>query len=283
MKVLVTGAEGQLGYDVCQRLHALSIPHKGIDLADCDLTDSAAVERCFTLYEPDCVIHCAAYTQVDKAETDSQLCFAVNEAATRCIARQCKLHNAKMLYVSTDYVFDGDGNIPLEADAPPKPYNVYGKSKLAGEQAVLETLTRFFIVRTSWVFGLHGHNFVQTMRRLGSQRESIQVVCDQIGSPTYTADLAILLCDMVLTESYGVYHATNEGYCSWHTFAEKIMALSSLPCQVAPIPSSQYPTPAKRPLNSRLSKRSLDEGGFQRLPSWEDALKRYIAALPSAT
>jgi dTDP-4-dehydrorhamnose reductase len=276
MKVLVTGAQGQLGYDVCKRLDALGIENRGIDVADVDLTDHGAVERCFGEYGPDCVVHCAAYTQVDKAESDRDLCFAVNEAATRHIAELCRDRGAKLVYISTDYVFEGAGDVPYEADSPVNPQGVYGESKLAGERAVLETVERFFIVRTSWVFGAHGHNFVRTMGRLGRERDSLNVVCDQVGSPTYTGDLADLLCAMLPTEKYGVYHATNEGFCSWAEFAGEIMEDCGLRCRVNPIPSEEYPTPAKRPLNSRLSKDSLDRNGFERLPHWRDGLRRYL-------
>ena len=184
-----------------------------------------------------------------------------------------------MMYISTDYVFPGTGEEPYEVDAPHHPLSVYGATKDKGEQAVTSLLERYFIVRISWVFGLNGHNFVRTMLRLGQSKSEINVVGDQIGSPTYTADLAVLLCDMIQTEKYGVYHATNEGYCSWAEFAQAIMDEAGLPCTVHPIPTEAYPTLAKRPQNSRMSKRSLDEAGFSRLPDWHDALHRYLELL----
>lgn len=279
MKVLVTGAQGQLGYDVCRQLDALGVENKGIDAADVDLTDGPAMERFFYDYGPDCVVHCGAYTQVDRAEAEQAACFAVNEEATGRIAGLCGQSGAKLVYISTDYVFEGGGEAPFEVDSPTNPQSVYGESKLAGERAVMEKAERFFIVRTSWVFGLHGHNFVRTMRRLGKEKDSLTVVCDQIGSPTYTRDLAVLICAMLPTEKYGIYHATNEGFCSWYEFATQIMAECGMTCQVVPIPSSGYPAAAKRPLNSRLGKSSLDSNGFERLPAWQDALRRYIAEM----
>lgn len=276
MRVLVTGVTGQLGYDVCRVLEKRGIEHRGIGSRQLDITDEKAVSAYVSAYRPDAVIHCAAYTAVDQAESDRERCFSVNEGGTRNLARVCKDIGAKLLYLSTDYVFPGTGEQAYEADDPTDPQNVYGRSKLAGENAVRETLHNHFIVRISWVFGVNGKNFIKTMLRLAESHSEIKVVCDQIGSPTYTADLAPLLCDMIETEKYGTYHATNEGLCSWAEFAQEIFCLSGKAVQVHGIPTSAYPTAAVRPLNSRLSKASLNVGGFARLPDWHDALRRFL-------
>lgn len=276
MKVLVTGVTGQLGYDVCRVLEARGVEHRGIGSAQMDITKEEMVSAYLANYHPDAVIHCAAYTAVDKAESEQERCFAVNEVGTRNIAEACRTGGAKLLYLSTDYVFPGDGERFYETNDPTEPKNVYGASKLAGENAILETLEQSFIVRISWVFGSNGKNFIKTMLRLAQTHESVSVVSNQIGSPTYTADLAPLLCDMIVTEKYGTYHATNEGLCSWAEFAQEIFRLSGRKTRVIPIPTSAYPAPAARPLNSRLSKRSLDSAGFRRLPDWRDALGRFI-------
>lgn len=276
MAILVTGAKGQLGSDVCRQLTRLGIENRGVDLADFDITNKAQTQAYIAAYRPQGVIHCAAYTAVDKAEGDSDLCRRINVTGTENIAVACLAVGAKMMYISTDYVFDGEGEAPFETDAPKGPTSVYGLTKAQGEEAVQKTLAKHFIVRISWVFGENGLNFIKTMLRLGQEKESLNVVCDQIGSPTYTKDLAPLLCDMIQTEKFGTYHATNEGYCSWYEFASRIMERAGLPCKVLPIATKDYPTPAKRPMNSRLSKTSLDDAGFKRLPPWEDALERYL-------
>ena len=277
MKILVTGASGQLGYDVCQELEHREIEYLGTASTDMDITDREAVWRVITDYHPDAVIHCAAYTAVDRAEEEPERAFAVNGQGTRNIAEACGETGAKLLYISTDYVFSGEGTQPYEVDDATGPLNIYGKSKLAGEQAVKEILEAHFIVRTSWVFGLHGNNFVKTMLRLSETHSTVQVVNDQIGSPTYTMDLSPLLCDMVLTEKYGTYHATNEGICSWSEFAKAIFKKSNCSTVVKEIPTSSY-TRSKviRPLNSRLSKKSLTNSGFLKLPTWQEALGRYL-------
>ena len=279
MKILVTGAKGQLGYDTVKELAARKIEAVCADIGDFDITDKAGTLRYINQLCPDAVIHCAAYTAVDKAEDEPALCTAVNVQGSENIALACENSGAKLIYVSTDYVFGGEGSKPLEVDSPKKPLNVYGSSKLAGEQAVQNFCTRNFIVRTSWVFGKNGNNFVKTMLRLGSQTEKITVVDDQTGSPTYTSDLAGLLCDMVRTDKYGVYHATNEGFCSWAEFAEEIMRQANLPAKIIRIKTSEYGSKATRPLNSRLSKSSLDSAGFHRLPAWQDALRRYLTEI----
>lgn len=279
MKILVTGAAGQLGYDVIKVLKSRNLECLGADLAEFDITDFAATQAYITACRPDAVIHCSAYTAVDKAEDNPEVCMAVNVDGTKNIAKVCKTIGAKMLYVSTDYVFPGRGEEYYEVDAETGPLSVYGQSKLAGEEIVHTVLQQYFIVRVSWVFGKNGNNFVKTMLRLGKERSEINVVCDQIGSPTYTADLAQLLCDMIVTEKYGVYHATNEGICSWAEFTEEIFKQAGYPVKVNPIPTSQYPTRAVRPFNSRISKTSLDLAGFARLPVWQDAVLRYLKEL----
>ena len=276
MKILVTGVNGQLGYDVCRILSARGINHRGVDLSDFDITDCAAVEAYLADSRPDAVIHCSAYTAVDLAEDDSARCFAVNADGTLHLARAAAALGAKFLYVSTDYVFPGNGDAFYEPADPVGPLSVYGRSKQLGEEYVRNTLNEHFIVRTSWVFGINGKNFVKTMLRLAETKEEISVVCDQIGSPTYTYDLARLLCDMIVTDRYGTYHATNEGVCSWAEFAAEIMRQSRKETRIRPIPSSKYPTRAIRPLNSRLSKDKLTENGFFRLPDWKDALARFL-------
>jgi len=277
MRVLVTGANGQLGYDVVRELSARDMHHIGVDVNDCDIVDNDTVFTVFKAYQPTAVIHCAAYTAVDKAEDEPELCRQINEDGTRHIAQACKAIGAKMIYISTDYVFPGHGNHYHKPHDLTRPTCVYGQTKLAGEKAVQETLNEFFIVRISWVFGSNGNNFVKTMLRLGQERDSINVVSDQIGSPTYTADLAPLLCDMVSSDKYGIYHATNEGVCSWAGFAEEIFRVTGMNVEVNKISTDMYPTKATRPLNSRLDKSHLIKAGFSQLPRWEDALTRYLS------
>lgn len=276
MKILVTGAGGQLGYDVVNQLTLRGIDNLGIDIAQCDLVNREQVCDTFSAYMPDAVIHCAAYTAVDRAEQDAERCYEVNVVATQNVARQCAQMGAKLLYISTDYVFSGEGTVPFETGDLKAPLSVYGKTKYEGELAVMKATDRHFVVRISWAFGVNGQNFVRTMLRLGAEREHLTVVNDQVGSPTYTEDLAKLLCDMIVTDKYGVYHATNEGYCSWYEFAEAIMREAGLPCAIDPVSTAEYPTAARRPFNSRLSKKSLDDAGFSRLPSWQDALRAYV-------
>ena len=276
MRILVTGASGQLGYDVERELERRGIEHLGTSSRELDITDRAAVEHLMQSYRPDAVIHCAAYTKVDLAEDEPERCWAANADGTRNMAAACRKTGAKLLYISTDYVFPGAGERSYETGDPTGPVNTYGRSKLAGELAVQSLLEKYFIVRISWVFGKNGNNFVKTMLRLAETKAELSVVCDQIGSPTYTADLAPLLCDMVQTERYGVYHATNEGTCAWSEFAEAIFELAGRQVVVHPIPTSAYPTRAVRPLNSRMSKERLRDNGFQELPEWKNALARYL-------
>lgn len=276
MRVLVTGVSGQLGYDVARVLTQRGIEYRGTSSKGLDITDRAAVEHLMQSYRPDALIHCAAYTKVDLAEDEPERCWAVNADGTRNLAAACREIGAKMLYISTDYVFPGTGEQFRRTDDPVSPVNTYGRSKLAGELAVQSLLETYFIVRISWVFGKNGNNFVKTMLRLAETRTELTVVCDQIGSPTYTADLAPLLCDMVQTERYGIYHATNGGTCAWSEFAKAIFELADKQVTVYPIPTSAYPTRAVRPLNSRMSKECLHSNGFQELPEWKNALARYL-------
>lgn len=276
MRILVTGASGQLGYDVERELERRGIEHLGTSSRELDITDREAVERLMAAYRPDAAIHCAAYTKVDLAEDEPERCWAVNADGTRNMAAACRKTGAKLLYISTDYVFPGTGERSYETGDPTGPVNTYGRSKLAGELAVQSLLEKYFIVRISWVFGKNGNNFVKTMLRLAETKAELSVVCDQIGSPTYTADLAPLLCDMVQTERYGVYHATNGGTCAWSEFAKAIFELADKQVTVYPIPTSAYPTRAVRPLNSRMSKECLHSNGFQELPEWKNALARYL-------
>lgn len=279
MKVLVTGFNGQLGYDVIKELESRGAECKGVDMQDFDITDKEQTLSYVKTYNPDVVVHCAAYTAVDKAEDDEENCRRVNVDGSENLAIACEELGAKMLYVSTDYVYGGNGETPFETTDETDPKSVYGRTKLEGENAVRKHLDKYFVVRTSWVFGINGNNFVKTMLRLGAERDELNVVDDQIGSPTYTPDLARLICDLIATEKYGIYHGTNENYCSWAEFAAEIMKLGGRKAVVNPIPSSQYPARAQRPLNSRLSKACLDEAGIDRLPSWQNALKRYIGEL----
>lgn len=276
MKILVTGANGQLGYDVIKELQKQNIECFGATRKDFDIVDFKATENFIIKYMPNVVIHCAAYTAVDKAEDEPELCYKVNTSATENIAEICKKINAKMLYISTDYVFDGTKEVFYEVEDKPNPINVYGKTKLLGEEAVQKILDKYFIVRISWVFGEHGNNFVKTMLRLGAERKELNVVADQYGSPTYTADLAPLLVEMIKTEKYGIYHATNEGVCSWAEFAEMIFKIAKINVKVNHKTTSEYPTKAKRPLNSRLSKEKIKKNFNYSFRKIDEALKKFI-------
>lgn len=282
MKVLVTGARGQLGFDVVQELMRCGILAVGVDMEEMDITDANVVDLVVKDSGADAVIHCAAYTAVDAAQENASLCQRVNRDGTKNIAMACLKYGKKMLYISTDYVFDGEGEKPWEPEDHANPVNVYGRTKYEGELAVRETLEAYFIVRVSWVFGLHGKNFVKTMLRLSGERECLRVVDDQFGSPTYTRDLAVLLAAMVQTDKYGVYHATNEGICSWYEFACEIFRQAERTVQVEAVPSDAFPVKAKRPHNSRMEKGKLTREGFFRLPRWEDALSRYLLELREA-
>jgi len=276
MKIIVTGATGQLGYDVCQELSRRNIDYIRLGSIDCDITDRDSVISLFEREHPTAVIHCAAYTKVDLAEDEPERCWAVNVDGTRNIAEACKAHNAKMLYISTDYVFPGDGEHFYQPDNTVGPKGNYGRTKLAGELAVQAILKEYFIVRISWVFGINGKNFVKTMLKLSETRDTLTVVVDQIGSPTYTYDLAPLLCDMIISDKYGIYHATNEGECSWADFSRAIFAATGKQMTVKNVTTEEYGAKAPRPANSRMSKDKLIENGFHRLPTWQDALARYL-------
>lgn len=276
MKTLITGAKGQLGQDICQQMLLQNIEYIGIDAADVNITHAQATRDLLLAARPDVVIHCAAYTAVDRAEDEVALCARVNADATSTIAKACREMDAHMIYISTDYVFSGEKNGLYETDDAVGPKSVYGRTKLAGEEAVRTSQARHAIVRVSWTYGSGGNNFVKTMLRLGRERDRVSVVSDQVGSPTYTADLAPLLCAMAQRQTEGIFHATNEGFCSWADFARAIFAGVGLSCRVEDIPSAQYPARACRPQNSRLSKRSLDEAGFDRLSNWQEALVRFL-------
>ncbi len=277
MKILVTGVKGQLGYDVVKCLGERQIACIGVDKDEFDITDLDATRAFLTKEEPTAVIHCAAYTAVDKAEDELDICRKVNTDGVRNLALVCKEMDIKMLYISTDYVFPGTGENFYEVDDATGPLSQYGKTKLEGEEAVKELLEKYFIVRISWVFGKNGANFVKTMLRLGKEREELNVVADQIGSPTYTKDLAPLLCDMIVSEKYGTYHATNEGICSWAEFAKEIFKQAEFTVKVNEVTTEEYGvSKAVRPKNSRMSKESLVAAGFQKLPDWKDALERYL-------
>lgn len=280
-RVLVTGFDGQLGYDVVRCLERRGTACRGVDLADFDLTDAKATSAYLAAYRPTVVVHCAAFTAVDAAEDKPEVCFAVNATGSGHVAGAARDVGAGVIYISTDYVFSGEGETPFETDAHQDPKNVYGASKAQGEDEVRRILPdRHSIVRISWVFGLHGRtSFVKTMLRLGRERAEVSVVADQVGSPTYTADVAEFLADLIESGKYGEFHATNEGFCSWAEFAEAIFEEAGLPTRVRRIGTEEYPTRAARPKNSRLSKASLDDAGFRRLPPWRDALRRHLAEL----
>lgn len=282
MKVLVTGVKGQLGYDVMRELAKRDIEGIGVDIDEMDITDPVSVDKVITEAAPDAVIHCAAWTAVDAAEDEDkkEKVRLVNVEGPRNIAKVCKKLDIKMIQISTDYVFDGQGERPWEPDDPTGPVSVYGLTKRDGENAVMEILDKFFIVRIAWVFGINGKNFVKTMLNLSKTHDSLTVVNDQWGSPTYTYDLARLLVDMVLTDKYGIYHATNEGFINWYDFAVAIFKEAGITMNVKPVTTAEYGvSKAARPFNSRMSKDKLDKMGFKRLPSWEDALKRYMVEL----
>lgn len=297
MKVVVTGVCGQLGYDVMNELAGRGYEGLGTDIlpldekdggtlhghpyAQLDITDREAVHALIRAYKPDAVVHCAAWTNVDGAEdpANQDKVYAVNALGTRNIAEAAEAAGAKMLYLSTDYVFSGEGTEPWDPDCKAyRPLNYYGQTKLAGEEAVVSLVSRFFIVRIAWVFGVNGSNFVKTMLRLGQTHDTLRVVNDQIGTPTFTYDLARLLVDMIETTEYGYYHATNEGgYISWYTFACEIFKQAGLSVHVIPVTTAEYGvSKASRPFNSRLDKEKLTRKGFVRLPAWSDALERYL-------
>jgi len=283
-KILVTGVKGQLGYDVVRELTERGFTNVlGIDREELDITDEKAVHKFIKDYNPELVFHNAAWTAVDKAEQMPEAVYAVNALGPKYIAEVCKEIDAKMMYISTDYVFEGTGKQFYEVDDSKNGLSVYGKTKSQGEDFVTSTLDKCFIIRISWVFGINGNNFIKTMLKLGKTHDKLNVVCDQIGSPTYTYDLSKLMCDMMVTNKYGIYHATNEGVCSWSDFAKYIFEVANLDVKVNPVTSEEYkklvPSQADRPLNSRMSKDSLTQNGFNKLPTWQDATRRYVKQL----
>ena len=279
MRILVTGVNGQLGYDVVAEGEKRGFHMYGTDIGQMDITDAVRVKKVIEEILPDAVIHCAAYTSVDGAEEHVELCRKVNAYGTENIAKECARRNIPMMYFSTDYIFDGEGDHFHVEEEAAAPLNVYGQTKYEGELAVCKYLEKFFILRISWVFGMNGNNFVKTMLRVGPERGEVSVVADQIGSPTYTVDLAKLVIDMIQTDQYGIYHATNGDICSWYEFACKIFEQANLDVNVRPITTGEYPVKARRPMNSRMCKDKLIRSGFEPLPSWKDALERYIKAL----
>lgn len=279
MKILVTGVKGQLGHDVVNELTKRGIKAVGVDIEEMDITDPVSVDRVIKETAPDAVIHCAAYTAVDAAEENEELCRKVNADGPQNIANVCKELDIKMIQISTDYVFGGEGTHFWKPEDACEPQSVYGRTKYQGELAVRNTLEKYFIVRIAWVFGVNGKNFVKTMLNLAKTHDTIRVVNDQFGSPTYTYDLARLLADMVVTDKYGVYHATNEGICSWYEFACAIFQEAGISVNVVPVTTAEYAAKAKRPANSRMDNNKLTENGFEKLPAWQDALARYVALL----
>lgn len=297
MKVFVTGVGGQLGYDIMNELTDRGYEAVGSDILDAtqfdnyiplDITDEEAVNKAISEVKPDAVIHCAAWTAVDAAEDEENIekVYAINAKGTENIAKAAKDIDAKMIYISTDYVFDGQGDEPWQPDCKDyAPLSVYGQTKLEGELAVSSILDKYFIVRIAWVFGLNGKNFIKTMLNVGKRFDTVKVVCDQIGTPTYTLDLSRLLVDMVETEKYGYYHATNEGgYISWYDFTCEIFRQAGYTTKVVPVTTEEYGiSKAARPFNSRLDKSKLTENGFKPLPDWKDALSRYLKEINYGT
>lgn len=279
MKILVTGYTGQLGHDVVKEGFNQGMEIYGVGSAALNITKKEDVNIYIRNLNPDAIIHCAAYTAVDKAEIEKDLCWAVNVDGTKNLAEVAKDINSKFIYISTDYVFQGDGELPFSEENEIRPIGFYGLSKYEGEKIVKEIVEKYFIVRISWVFGLNGNNFVKSMLSLSASKSEINVVDDQIGSPTYTHDLSKLLIEMIQSEKYGIYHATNEGFCSWKEFACEIFKQSNIDVKVNSISSEEYPTLANRPKNSKMSKKKLVDNGFTRLPSWQDALKHYLYEL----
>lgn len=275
MKVLVTGVKGQLGFDIVNKCKKRNIDAIGVDIEEMDITNSMQVCTVIKNANVDAVIHCAAWTAVDKAEDEEEACRKVNKNGTENVVAVCRELDIPIMYFSTDYVFDGQGEEPWKEYDQRNPLNVYGQTKYEGELAV-EAYPKRFIIRISWVFGVNGNNFIKTMLRLGKEIGEVSVVDDQIGSPTYTYDLAELCVDMIITDKYGTYHASNEGVCSWYEFACEIFKQADLNVKVTPVDSSKFPVKAIRPKNSRMSKSELDRQGFDRLPVWQDALNRYL-------
>ena len=274
--ILVTGSTGQLGSDVVKELLKRGYSTLSPNRSEFNLCSEDSIRNYILNSNCEAIVHCAAYTQVDKAEDEKDLCIKINATATKHIVKCAKILDIPMIYISTDYVFDGTKDGKYTENDETNPINIYGESKLAGEKYVQEILDKYYIVRTSWVFNINGKNFIETMLRLSKANNQLSIVNDQIGSPTYTKDLSRLLVDMLETSKYGLYHATNEGYCSWYEFANTIFKLANINIDIRAINSNEYASRAKRPLNSKLSKDKLIEYGFKPLPHWEDALKDYL-------
>lgn len=274
--ILVTGSTGQLGSDVVKELLKRGYSTLSPNRSELNLCSEDNIRNYILNSNCEAIVHCAAYTQVDKAEDEKDLCIKINATATKHIVKCAKILDIPMIYISTDYVFDGTKDGEYTENDETNPINIYGESKLAGEKYVQEILDKYYIVRTSWVFNINGKNFIETMLRLSKANNQLSIVNDQIGSPTYTKDLSRLLVDMIETNKYGLYHATNEGYCSWYEFADTIFKLANINIDIKAINSNEYASRAKRPLNSKLSKDKLIEYGFKPLPHWEDALKDYL-------
>ena len=274
--ILVTGSTGQLGSDVVKELLKRGYSTLSPNRSEFNLCSEDSIRNYILNSNCEAIVHCAAYTQVDKAEDEKDLCIKINATATKHIVKCAKILDITMIYISTDYVFDGTKDGKYTENDETNPINIYGESKLAGEKYVQEILDKYYIVRTSWVFNINGKNFIETMLRLSKANNQLSIVNDQIGSPTYTKDLSRLLVDMLETSKYGLYHATNEGYCSWYEFADTIFKLANINIDIKAINSNEYASRAKRPMNSKLSKDKLIEYGFKPLPHWEDALKDYL-------
>jgi dTDP-4-dehydrorhamnose reductase len=279
MRILVTGVRGQLGYDVVKELEKNNHTAIGVDIEEMDIICYEQVEKVIKEVEVEGVIHCAAYTAVDGAEDNKELCMKINADGTKNIATVCRDLDIKMIYISTDYVFNGSGDDYWKPEDNREPLSVYGESKYQGELAVESLLQKYFIVRTAWVFGENGNNFIKTMLRLAETKKELNVVDDQVGSPTYTADLAVLLVKMIESKRYGKYHATNEGLCTWYEFALQIFKEAGMEILVNPVTSDAFPVKAKRPHNSRMDKTKLVDEGFDLLPTWQDALSRYLKTI----
>lgn len=279
MKILVTGYTGQLGYDVVEEGLQHGLDMHGVGREQLDITKEQNVYEYVKELKPDAIIHCAAYTAVDKAEDNKELCWNVNVNGTKYLAGAAKEVEAKFIYISTDYVFEGVGETPFKETSVTNPIGYYGLTKHEGEKVVEKALENWFIIRISWVFGINGNNFIKTMLQLSETHSELNVVGDQFGSPTYTFDLAKLLIDMIQTEKYGVYHASNEGFCTWADFAKEIFKQSNKQVKVNAVTTEEYPTRAIRPKNSRMSKGKLNQNGFNRLPTWGDALEHYLSRL----
>lgn len=285
LKILVTGVKGQLGFDCLRVLKERGYCRVlGIDKDELDITDEVAVNKFILEYKPDVIMHNAAWTAVDKAEEMKDLVYKVNALGPKYISSAASKVNAKMFYISTDYVFDGEGTTPFEVDSPKNGLSIYGKTKSQGEDFVMGLTNKFFIIRISWVFGINGNNYIKTILKLSKIKDELNIVSDQIGSPTYTLDLANLMADMMESEKYGIYHATNEGFCSWYDFTKYIYEVKGISnVKVNPITTEEYlkinPNQARRPLNSRMSKASLVSAGFKLMPKWQDAVDRYLKEL----